>query len=248
MKALILAAGYATRLYPLTLDKPKALLPVGNKPIIDRIIEKIEAIGMIDEVIIVANHKFYKNFLDWSKTSVAGIKIKVLDDGTISNDDRLGAIGDIEFAIRKQAVREDLLVIGGDNLFDASLDGFVNFSITKKPYGCVALHDLNDKNLAKKYGVVSVDETRRITEFQEKPAEPKSTMISTCIYFFPQQGLNLFGKYLADSGIKFSKDASGNYITWLSLNYQVYGYCLDGEWYDIGGMESYKKADEHFNS
>lgn len=244
MKALLLAAGYATRLCPLTLDKPKALLPIGEQPIIDYILAKIRRVREIDEVVVVTNHKFYEHFKKWADGHRGLLTVSVIDDGTLSNDDRLGAIGDIEFAIRRKAIKEDLLVVGADNIFDAGLVNFIKFSTSKKAGGCVGLYDLADRKLATQYGVVSIDASGKVIDFQEKPQFPKSTFVSTCIYYFPAQKLKMFRKYL--SSASKSKDASGNYIMWLSKNDSVYGYVLSGRWYDIGDMKSYKKADKEF--
>ena len=242
MKALLLAAGYATRLYPLTLDRPKALLPVGSRPIIDYILQNIRQVKEIDEVFVVTNHKFFSHFADWARIRDSLIDIKIIDDGTVSNDDRLGAIGDINFVVRQQGFKDDLLVVGADNIFQDRLADFVKFS---KRANCVGLYDLGDKRLASKYGIVSIDKEGRIIDFKEKPEKPASTLISTCIYYFPSEKLALFQRYLSDKGS--CKDASGNYIKWLSDNDSVYGYLLSGKWYDIGDLESYKKADEDFS-
>ena len=244
MKALLLAAGYATRLYPLTLDKPKALLPVGPCPIVDYILQNIVRAKKIDEVFVVTNHKFFVHFKEWAQASDVSLKITVIDDGTISNEDRLGAIGDITFVIKNKNIKDDLLVIGADNIFEAELSDFLKFAVSKKDSNCVGLYDLGDKKLATQYGVVSIDKNNKVTGFQEKPKEPESTLISTCIYYFSAKKLGLFEKYLADKS--HSKDASGNYIKWLSENDAVYGYVVSGKWYDIGDVESLKKADEEF--
>jgi len=244
MKALLLAAGYATRLYPLTLDKPKALLEVAGKPIIDYILDDIKRVREIDGVYVVTNHKFFANFTAWAAKKDKAFNIKILDDGTFSNDDRLGAIGDIDFAIKKEGVKDGLLVVGADNIFDAELLDFIKFAGSKKNPNCVGLFDLADRKLAIQYGVVSVDDNSKVTDFQEKPKKPKSTLVSTCIYYFPSEKLGLFSKYLSGDGN--SKDASGNYIKWLKDNDSVYGYVLGGRWFDIGDMQSYKKADMEF--
>ena len=240
MKVILLAAGYGTRLYPLTRDKPKPLLPVAGKPIIGYIILKLSRIKDIDGIFVVTNHKFCGHFQDWAKKWSGQFAIKTLDDGTLSNDDRLGAIGDIDFVIKKEGIKDDILVIGADNIFDAGFEDFIKFAVSKKGASCVGLYDLSDKQLATQYGVVSIDLNSRVVDFQEKPKSPKSTLISTCIYYFPSQKLKLFKDYL---GIQeHSRDASGNYIKWLKEVDSVYGYVLNGRWYDIGDMESYKKA------
>lgn len=244
MEALLLAAGYATRLYPLTLDKPKALLPAGSAPIINRILLNIKNSRKIGRVFVITNHKFYGHFKAWA----AGVKdimpVDVIDDGTFTNGDRLGAIGDIAFAIKKENIKEGLLVVGADNIFDEPLGDFLKFAESKNGSNCVGLFDLADKRLAAQYGVASIDKEGRLTDFQEKPEQPDSTLISTCIYYFPSNKLGLFEKYLSSSSN--SKDASGNYIKWLSQNDSVHGYVVGGRWFDIGDIESYKKADQEF--
>jgi len=245
MKSLLLAAGYATRLYPLTLDKPKALLPVGPCPIIDYILQNIVRTKKIDEVFVVTNHKLSGHFQEWAQASDVSLDIKVIDDGTLSNEDRLGAIVDISFVIKNKNIKDDLLVIGADNIFEAELSDFLKFALSKKDANCIGLYDLGDKKLASQYGVVSIDKNNKVAGFQEKPKEPKSTLISTCIYYFSAKKIGLFEKYLTDKS--HSKDASGNYIKWLSENDSVYGYIVPGKWYDIGDIESYKKAEGNFN-
>lgn len=246
MKALLLAAGYATRLYPLTLDKPKALLPVARRPIIDYILENIKRVKYIDEIFVVTNRKFYDNFREWLDEAKRRPPVSVIDDGTLSNDDRLGAIGDIAFAIKNKNIRDGLLVVGADNIFDAELSDFVKFAVSKKDSNCIGLYDLADKESAAKYGVVSIAPDGKVTDFQEKPKYPESTLISTCVYYFPGGKTALIKKYLDGGAAGNLKDASGNYIKWLKDNDLVYGYVLSGKWYDIGDIESYKKADEYF--
>src|SRR3989338_184530 len=141
MKALLLAAGYATRLYPLTLDRPKALLPVGGQPIVDYILQNIKRLADVNETYLITNHKFYKDFKEWS----VRWGVRVIDDGTFSNDDRLGAIGDIEFAIKKGKVKEDILVVGADNIFDEQLSDFLKFAVSKKGSNCIGLYVLADE-------------------------------------------------------------------------------------------------------
>ncbi len=184
MKAIILAAGYGTRLYPLTLNKPKPLLEVAGKPIIEHIINKIEEVEEIDKVFIVTNAKFYKNFKEWCERFKSEKKIKIINDKTKSNEDRLGSLGDINFVIEKEKIKEDALIIAGDNFFHFSLKEFLE-SLRRPDKSAVVLYDVKDRELAKQYGIVGVNEENRMMEFQEKPAEPKSTLASTGVYFYP---------------------------------------------------------------
>ncbi|MDP3791348.1 MAG: nucleotidyltransferase family protein [Candidatus Omnitrophota bacterium] len=244
MKALILAAGYAVRLQPLTLNTPKPLLEVGGKKIIDRILAKIAGLNNLDEIYVVTNSKFCQKFVQWSKTCGCKKNISVIDDGTLTNDTRLGAIRDMDLAIKNRKINDDLLVIAGDNLFEVDMDIFMNFASSKGDGVSVALHDVGSLEAAKKYGVVSIDKSGRVVEFEEKPQSPKSTLISTGIYYFPKKQVSGIGKYLKMEGVK--NDAPGYYIKWLSANGNVYGFPFSQKWYDIGDIESYKIADEEY--
>lgn len=244
MRLLILAAGYAVRLQPLTLNTPKPLLPVGGKPMIDRIINKTKAIKGIDSIYVVSNHKFFKNFEEWALTSPYRPKISLIDDGTMTNETRLGAIRDMNLAIKTESIKDDLLVIAGDNLFDLDLNKFFNFAKSRGNHVSVALHDIGSLESAKKFGVVGIDKDNKVIEFEEKPAIPKSTLISTGIYYFPAAKLRNIEDYLSLADTKH--DAPGYYIKWLSANDAVYGFPFSEEWCDIGDIESYKKADAQY--
>ncbi len=239
MKALILAAGYATRLYPLTLNKPKPLLKVGSKTITDRLAEKIESIKEIDEFYIVTNQKFASHFEDWAESSSYKKRIRVINDRTLTNEARLGATGDMELVVREAKVSDDMLVLGGDNLFEFDLNDFVKFA-SSKGSNAICLRDVKSKNEARKYGVVSLDSDGRVIEFVEKPEAPKSTLAAMCVYYFSKDRLKLLKTYI-DLGL--NKDQPGHYIGWLSKNDSVYGYTIKGEWFDIGDKKLLRKAD-----
>ena len=244
MKALILAAGYGTRLYPLTKDFPKPLLEINNKPLITYILEKLVVIDDLKDVFIVTNNRFYWELEKWAKSSREKFEkftLKVLNDGTTSPDDRLGAVGDINFLAEKGlAGDEDLLVVGGDNIFDFSIEEFVNLSKKNAPNASVGLFDLQDKKEASKYGVLSIDRNNKITSFEEKPKDPKSSLIAMCLYYFPSQTLKLVKEYIENTG---ESDASGGYISWLSKKATVYGFVFKGAWEDIGSFDSLCKLD-----
>jgi len=242
MKVAILAAGYGTRLYPLTYHIAKPLLPIGKKPMLNFLIDKIEALKLkfsIDEVRIVANDKFYKDFLVWKKKYK--IKAKILNDGSLSPDDRLGAIKDMRFSLKD--TKSDWLVLGGDNLFDDDLSAFLEFALDKKPHPSIGLYDVKSKKDARRFGIVSLNSRSRITKFAEKPNKPASTLAASCVYFFPKKSLNLL-----DSFVKSHKDvdASGRYIAWLTRKSKVFGYILKGKWIDIGHINSLKLAEKQF--
>jgi len=230
MVALILAAGYATRLQPLTDDLPKHLLPVGGRPMLDWILEKIRDAG-IDEVHLVTNARFAGQFERWAE----GKGVIVHDDGTTSNDDRLGAIGDIAFV----GLDDDLLAIAGDNLFDYSLRDLIAFRDAKGG-SAVAVLDVLDVDLARRYGIVAVDEDDRIVDFVEKPDRPPSTLAATATYLFTREHARLVPTYLAEGN---PPDQPGNYIAWLHKREPVYAYRFDGGWYDIGDPAQLLAAD-----
>ena len=240
MVAIILAAGYGTRLYPLTLDKPKALLTVGGKAILDRLVSKIKLVKECKEIDIVTNEKFYKNFEAWRGKSP---DIEVINDGTGSNKTRLGAIGDINLVLQKKNPAEDLLITGSDNLFELDLREFALFGRANRPFSSIALFDVKDKGLAKRYGICELDKDCRVTDFEEKPEVPKSTLAATALYFIPKEKIAKIFDYMKTD---LPKDAPGNLMKWLAKVDKLFGYVLSGAWYDIGDMKSLKKADEEF--
>ena len=245
MKLIVLAAGYAVRLQPLTLNMPKSLLAVGNKTIIDRILGKVSALkNSTATIYIVTNDKFFKNFSNWLKKSRYKDKVTLVNDGSTSNENRLGAIKDMAFVIKAESVDDDLLVIAGDNLFDFELDEFLKFARAKSEGVSIALYDVRSLDLAKNFGVVRVDEKNKVVDFEEKPEKPKSTLISTGIYYFPKNKLSFIKEYVK---IQNKLDAPGYYIGWLSKIDSVYGYAFLEDWYDIGNIESYKKADKEYS-
>lgn len=245
MKALILAAGYGTRLYPLTLNKPKPLLDVAGKPMLNYIINKINDIPEIDLIYVVTNEKFTRSFQEWSRNLNNETQIKVINDGTESNEARLGAIGDIYFVLEKEKLVDDLLVIGGDNLFEERIVEFIKFAKKKSPAACIGLYNLKDQNLAAQYGIVAVNKNNRVNDFLEKPKYPPSTLASMCVYYFPRQSLNSFSQYCNDPNCK--EDNSGEYIKWLSKKMEVFGFIFKEPWYDIGSKDSYEEVNRVYS-
>jgi glucose-1-phosphate thymidylyltransferase len=231
MKALILAAGYATRLRPLTDSIPKQLLPVGGRPMVDWILDRI-AETSADEVHLVTNARFAADFERWS----VGKDVHVHNDGTTSNEDRLGAIGDVQFV----GLDDDLLVIAGDNLFDYSLADYEAYWRQHTGASCVAVLDVGDPELAKKYGIVDVDEDDRVVGFVEKPENPPTTLCATATYFYDREHVRLVSTYLAEGN---PSDQPGNLIAWLHTRAPVYAYRFSGEWYDIGDRDQLLEAD-----
>jgi glucose-1-phosphate thymidylyltransferase len=243
MKALILAAGYATRLYPLTKEYPKPLLKVGHRFIINYIIDKLETLDDINEIIVVTNNKFMPQFRRWIKGLKSQKRISLVDDLTKSHSDRRGAIGDMDFVINKKRLKDNLLVVGGDNLFDADLKKFLSF-VKDNPHPVIGAYNIKDIRQAKKYGVIKLGKQNKLIDFQEKPRNPESTLIAMCLYYFPKEKLGLIQEYL-NSEIE-KHDATGFYIDWLRKKVPVYGFIFDGCWYDIGDHKFYHEAKNRF--
>jgi len=241
MKAIILCAGYATRLYPLTKDKPKPLLTVGNKPILNHILLKLEEVEEVDTIYVITNSKFFPHFTEWAKeTNLKNIEI--VDDGTTSNEDRLGSLGDIDFVIENKNIEDDILIIAGDNLFDLCLNDMKQlFKAENKTV--IALYDVKEKELAKQYGVVEINQQNKLIHFVEKPENPASTLASTGIYMIPKADVNLLKKYFHEG---HSKDKIGSFFEWLHNKEDVYCFVSDRKWYDIGTIDQLKKADQEY--
>lgn len=244
MKALILAAGYAVRLYPLTKKFPKPLLKVAGRPVIDYIVEKLVLIDDIDEIMIVTNNRFIGKFRQWLKSRKLNRKITIINDLTMSPEDRLGAIGDIYFSVNKNKIKDDILVVGGDNLLEDNLGEFILFTKKKKFKPVIGVYDIKDKGEASKYGVIKLDKDKRIIDFQEKPKNPKSSFVAMCLYYFPKGKLNLVKEYMADETNR--KDATGFYIDWLRKKEAVYGFIFNQQWFDIGDRKFYDQAKKTF--
>ncbi len=244
MKALILAAGYATRLYPLTKDFPKPLLKVGNKPIINYIVDKLNLIPEVDEIIVITNNKFISIFRKWAGGIKTKKRLTVVDDRTRDLDDRLGAIGDMNFAIKRKRIKDDILVIGGDNLFDDDLDKFIDFTRAKRGSPVIGVYNIKSKLHASRYGVVKLNKHNKIIDFDEKPKSPKSTLVAMCFYFFPKQRLGLIKEYFDAKSLQH--DATGFYINWLKNQCAVYSFIFKGKWYDIGHRKFYDEANIKF--
>ncbi len=241
MEAIILAAGYSTRLYPLTENIPKPLLTVGGRPIIEHIIKKLEEIEILDRIYIVTNDKFEQHFKKWLQNFNSDKKFEIINDGTKSNEERLGALGDVHKAINDKDISQDLIVVAGDNLFELSLKDVVNF-FRKVNSNVIVLNDVKDFELAKHYGIVEV-ENNVVVNFEEKPISPKSTLASTGIYIFPKKTLPLIKKYIAQGN---NPDKTGSFVEWLHKRDKVHSYITDKKWYDIGTFEQLEKADKYY--
>ena len=240
MKCLILAAGYATRLYPLTENFPKPLLEVGGKTILDWLVDDIDTAGVVDEYIVISNHKYAGYFENWAAGKP--MKVTVVDDGTGSNETRLGAVRDIQFAIEELCLDDDLLVIAGDNVLDFSLTAFVYYAQDKKT-SCVMRYFEEDGKKLTRCGVLEIDADEMVISMEEKPAQPKSNWCCPPFYYYTRNDAALVAKGI-EAGC--GTDAPGSYIAWLCRQTKVHAMLMPGKRYDVGNLESYQKIKEEY--
>jgi glucose-1-phosphate thymidylyltransferase len=245
MNVLILAAGYATRLYPLTLNKAKPLLDVAGKPMLAWVVGNLRGVAGIETIYIVTNAKFAGDFETWAKNyQVANpeFRFKIINDGSTTDENKLGAIGDINLVLtRENAAGSDLLVIAGDNLFRESLAGFIDHA--KKTEATVGVHRVADRETIKKYGVVTVDADGVITHFEEKPRDPKSDLAAIALYYYSKDVLPLFTTYIAAGN---NPDQPGLFLQWLYPRKPVKTFQITGQWLDIGSKETLEEANRVF--
>jgi glucose-1-phosphate thymidylyltransferase len=245
MNAIILAAGYATRLYPLTLNKAKPLLEVGGKPIIEWTVDNLAAILEMETIYIVTNDKFASDFQAWAERYQqrhAKRKLKIINDGSTSDEEKLGAIGDINFVVtRENLTGDNLLIVAGDNLFTESLRNFVEYA--KNTGATVAVHDVGDAEAIKKYGNIEIDAEGTIVHFEEKPEKPRSTLAAIALYYYSAEVLSLLTTYLAADN---NPDQPGRFVQWLYTRKPVKTFQLKGQWLDIGSKETLRNADKIF--
>ena len=233
---MILAAGYATRLYPLTENFPKPLLAVGDKTILDWLVDDIDTSGAVDEYVVISNHKYYPHFVEWAKTKPQ--KITVLNDGTVSNETRLGAVKDIQFAIDTLALDTDMLVIAGDNVLDFSLTRFVAYAEEKKT-SCIMRYFEPKFEKLLKTGIVTVGADDLVLKMTEKSPTPETHWCCPPFYYYTKEDAALVAKGIADG---CGTDAPGSYIAWLCTQTRVHAMEMPGSRYDIGNLESYEKV------
>ncbi len=243
MDCILLAAGYATRLYPLTENMPKALLKLGSKSILDRVCEKIEELSEVNNIYIVTNHRFADQFSDWAKEYKGKIPVKVLDDGTTSNDNRLGAIGDMKFVIDQENIKDEILVMASDNVFEFSLQDMMDL-YHEKNTDVISAHYVEDLVDLRQMGVLELDEDNKVISFTEKPAEPKSHWGVPPFYFYKKETIDLIHKYIAEGN---NPDAPGHFIPWLIERTPVYAYTFDVMTIDIGTPKTYAEAQKLFD-
>lgn len=238
MKCLILAAGYATRLYPLTENFPKPLLKVGDKTIVDWLIDDIASSGLVDEFVIISNHKFANHFKTWADERGSDVKVTIVDDGTETNETRLGAVKDIQFAIDKLSLDDDMLVIAGDNVLDFSLVRFVEYA-RKVRTSCIMRYFEPEDARLRKCGVVEIDPHDRVLSMVEKPQQPASHWCCPPFYYYTRSDARLVRQgIVAGCGV----DAPGSFIAWLAAQVPVHAMQMPGRRYDIGNLESYAEV------
>jgi len=242
MNVLILAAGYATRLYPLTLNKAKPLLGVGGKPIIEWLLDSLAGIPDLETIYIVTNDKFATDFQAWSQSYQQRhpeFKFRIVNDGSTSDDDKLGAIGDIDFVVTQANLSEtSLLIAAGDNLFTDSLVEFVDYA--RNTEVTVAVYDVGDTEAIKNYGNVAVDAQGIMTRFEEKPQNPQGTLAAIALYYYSPAVLSLLRTYLAAGN---NADQPGRFVQWLYTRKPVETFQIEGRWLDIGSKETLENAD-----
>ena len=246
MNVLILAAGYATRLYPLTENKAKPLLDVAGKPMMEWVIDNLAPIKGLEKVYVVTNNKFAADFQAWAdqyNQTHAKLAFEIINDGSTSDSDKLGAIGDINLVIaRAGLIDSDLIVVAGDNLFNQSLEDFGRFC-AEKNQPVLGVYDVGSLEQAKKYGVVAVDSTGVITSFEEKPSQPKSTLIGIALYFYPKETVMMIPTYIAAGN---NPDQPGRFVQWLYQRAAVQTWQVPGTWFDVGSKETLEEANKIF--
>jgi glucose-1-phosphate thymidylyltransferase len=246
MKLIILAAGYATRLYPLTLNQPKPLLPVAGKPMLEHVLDKIGGIRAIDHAYIVTNAKFVSHFEQWAegyRNPKVTFRFTIVNDKSTDDSNKLGAIGDMHLVITKHEINDDVIVVGGDNLFSHDLSEFGDYCLQKNS-PVTGVYDVGDLEEIKKYNAIEIDEQNRITYFEEKPKVPKSTLTGIALYYYPKGTLPLIHQYIADGN---NPDQPGRLVQWLYPRVPFYIWKVPGIWFDIGSIESLEDANQVFS-
>ena len=253
MKCIILAAGYATRLYPLTKNFPKSLIEVKDKSIMEWLLDDLKDTNLIDEVIIVSNHKFYNLFMEWKNkinNKYNNMNIYILDDGSTDNENRLGAVKDIAFAISKCNMKSEmlesdgLLVLAGDNLLDFSFKGFIEFYLEKRKT-CIMRYNEQDIEKLKRTGVVTREENGKVKKMSEQPQKPESNWAVPPFYIYNKKDLNIIEESVNNPFLNL--DAPGNFIEEFCKNNIVYAYEMPGKRYDIGNYESLNNVQNEYN-
>jgi glucose-1-phosphate thymidylyltransferase len=245
VKLIVLGAGYATRLYPLTLNQPKPLLPVAGKPMMEHVLDNLMPIDQIDEIFIVTNAKFAQHFQNWAEAYKTGDKIRpihIVNDNTTSEENRLGAIGDMHLVINEAKIEDDLVVVGGDNLFSQTLESFGEYC-REKNAPVLGVYDVGNLEEIKKYNSIDIDEQSRIVFFEEKPSAPKSTLTGIALYYYPRWTLPMIQQYIAEGN---NPDQPGRLVQWMYPRTPFYVWRVPGLWFDVGSKETLEEANKIF--
>jgi glucose-1-phosphate thymidylyltransferase len=245
VKVIILAAGYATRLYPLTLTQPKPLLPVAGKPMVDWVLDNLAPIGGLDRIYLVTNAKFADHFQRWAdhyRATKSRLDFTIVNDGSTDDSNKLGAIGDLHFVLTRERLDDDLMVVAGDNLFSETLEGFGQF-VRSHHKPTVAVYDVGNLEEIKKYNAITLDGEGRILFFEEKPARPTSTLTAIALYYYPKSVLPLIQQYVAEG---HNQDQPGRLVQWLYPRTEFYTWRVPGLWFDIGSKEALAEANQEF--
>lgn len=243
MKLIILAAGYATRLYPLTLNQPKPLLSVAGKPILEHVLDNLSSIDAVDHAYLVTNEKFAGHFERWAEEYKRPGFFTIVNDHSTDDSNKLGAIGDLHLVITKHELDEDIIVVGGDNLFSNDLREFGDYCLEKNA-PVTAVYDVGDLEEIKKYNAIEIDGDGRILYFEEKPAVPRSTLTGIALYFYPRATLPLIKQYISDGN---NPDQPGRLVQWLYPRVPFYTWQAPGLWYDVGSIETLAEANRVFS-
>ena len=246
MKLVILAAGYATRLYPLTLNQPKPLLPVAGKPMLEHVLDNISTIRAIDHAYVVTNAKFVSHFEKWAegyRRPNLNFGFTIVNDKSTDDSNKLGAIGDLHLVLTQYKINEDIIVVGGDNLFSHDLGAFGD-ACRDKNAPVTGVYDVGDLEQIKKYNAIDIDENDRITFFEEKPKEPKSTLTGIALYFYPASTLPLIHEYISEGN---NPDQPGRLVQWLYSRVPFYVWRVPGLWFDVGSIETLEEANRVFS-
>ena len=246
MKLIVLAAGYATRLYPLTLNQPKPLLQVAGKPMMEHVLDNLKPIREIDQIYVVTNEKFVSHFQNWADaygSTHLHAGITIINDHSTDDSNKLGAIGDMNLVINEAQIDDNITVVAGDNLFSDSLEGFGEFA-RKRDAAILAVYDVGDLEQIRKYNSIEVDSEGRITYFEEKPASPKSTLTGIALYYYPKSVLPLIKQYMAEGN---NADQPGRLVQWLYPRVPFYVWQVPGIWFDVGSKETLEEANRIFS-
>lgn len=245
MRALLLAAGYGTRLYPLTRDRAKPLLPVGGRPLLDRLAEDVAAVEQVEEIVVVTNRRFADAISRWARGTSPGVPVRVVDDGTSRPSERLGAVGDMAFAVQAAGLSGDLLVTAGDNLYRFDLQDFVDaFGSRPGAEAMAAVERAEDPDELRRRGVAEVAEDGRIVRLVEKPDDPSSDLAVAPLYVLGRSVTDLLPEYI-DAGRE--ADAPGHFLEWLVPRRRVHAWRFEEGRFDIGTPGAYRRARRAFS-